>query len=62
MTTVFIENVLGSGQTIKVLEDFGGSMVERTLKPGENARIIVSQFKSVTIDELAASPDAVKAH
>lgn len=54
MNIVVIENVLGSGQVITVLEDFGDSIVERDLKPGEHARIVVSRFKSVVLKECPA--------
>lgn len=51
MNILFIENEFGSGQIFTVLEDFGNRVVERQLRPGENARIIVSQFKSVVVTE-----------
>ncbi len=50
-TLIFIENVLGSGQMVKLTEDFGDYSVSRDLKPGENARLVVSQFKSIAIEE-----------
>ena len=55
MTIVFIENVLGSGQMIKVLEDFGDYVVEHRLQPGDNARFAVSRFKSIVVNELVAA-------
>ncbi|MDB5431140.1 MAG: hypothetical protein JWP35_2256 [Caulobacter sp.] len=51
MNILFIENEFGSGQIFTVLEDFGNRVVERQLRPGENARIIVSRFKSVVVTE-----------
>ncbi len=54
MTIVYIENVFGSGQIIKVLEAFGDSIVEHTLQPGESARIAVSRFKAITVNEAMA--------
>jgi hypothetical protein len=51
MNILFIENEYGSGQIFTVLEDFGNRVVERQLRPGENARIVVSQFKSVVVTE-----------
>lgn len=58
MTVVFIENALGSGQVITVLEEFRGRVTERELKPGDNARIAVSRFKSVVVKEALAPPSA----
>jgi hypothetical protein len=51
MTIIFIENLFGSGQVIKVLEQFGEAVVEHTLAPGDNARIAVSAFKSITVSQ-----------
>ncbi|HVN01096.1 MAG TPA: hypothetical protein VMT68_12875 [Caulobacteraceae bacterium] len=50
-TLIFVENVLGSGQVVKVTEDFGDYSVSRELRPGENARLVVSPFKSVSVEE-----------
>jgi hypothetical protein len=50
-TLIFIENVLGSGQMVKLTEDFGDYSVSRDLKPGENARLVVSPFKSISVEE-----------
>jgi len=58
MTAVFIENVLGSGQVIIVLEEVRGRVTQRELKPGENARIAVNRFKSVMVKETAAAVSA----
>lgn len=55
MTIIFIENILGSGQVIHVLEDFGDHVVEHKLQPGDNARIAVSQFKSIVVNEAVAA-------
>jgi len=58
MTIVFIENARGSGQIITVSEAFRDHVVSRRLKPGENARILVSPFKSISIDEEAIAASA----
>jgi hypothetical protein len=50
-TLIFIENVLGSGQLVKLKEDFGDYSVSRDLRPGENTRVIVSPFKSISLEE-----------
>ena len=66
-TLIFIENVLGSGQMVKLTEDFGDYSVSRDLKPGENARLVVSPFKSISVEEIpiaaivgAAANEAVR--
>jgi hypothetical protein len=51
-TLIFIENVLGSGQVVKLTEDFGDYSVSRDLRPGENARLVVSPFKSISVEEI----------
>ena len=51
-TLIFVENVLGSGQVVKLTEDFGDYSVSRDLRPGENARMIVSPFKSISVEEV----------
>lgn len=51
-TLIFIENVLGSGQMVKLTEDFGDYSVTRDLKPGENARLVVSPFKTIAVEEI----------
>jgi hypothetical protein len=51
-TCIYVENVLGSGQVITLIEDFGDYSVRRNLQPGENARLIVSPFKSIWVQEL----------
>ena len=53
MTTIFIENVLGSGQVVKIVEDFGDYAVNRDLKPGEHARVAVGPYKSIVVREVA---------
>jgi hypothetical protein len=53
-TLLFIENVLGSGQLVKLTEDFGDYSVSSQLRPGENARIVVSPFKSISVEETTA--------
>jgi len=54
-TLIFIENVLGSGQVVKLIEDFGDYSVSRDLRPGENARLVVSPFKTVSLEEAPMS-------
>ena len=54
-TLIFIENVLGSGQVVKLIEDFGDYSVSRELRPGENARLVVSPFKTVSLEEAPMS-------
>lgn len=54
-TLIFVENVLGSGQVVKLIEDFGDYSVCRELRPGENARLVISPFKSVTVEEMPLS-------
>jgi len=54
-TLIFIENVLGSGQMVKLTEDFGDYSVTRDLKPGENVRLVVSPFKSISVEETPLS-------
>jgi hypothetical protein len=50
-TCIYVENVLGSGQVVKLVERFADHSVSRNLQPGENARLIVSQFKSIWMQE-----------
>ncbi len=60
-TLIFVENVLGSGQVVKLTEDFGDYSVTRDLRPGEHARLVVSPFKTVTVEEsplMAWAPSA----
>ena len=54
-TLIFVENVLGSGQVVKLIEDFGDYSVCRELRPGENARLVVSPFKSIMVEEIPLS-------
>ena len=56
-TLIFVENVLGSGQMVKLTEDFGDHSITRELQPGEHARLVVSPFKTISVEEapLAAS-------
>jgi hypothetical protein len=55
MTIIFIENVFGSGQVITVREAFDDHVVEHRLHPGESARIAISRFKSIIVDEAATA-------
>jgi hypothetical protein len=61
-TLVFVENVLGSGQVVKLTEDFGDYSVSRDLRPGENARLVVSPFKTISLEEAPLSLLATPAH
>jgi hypothetical protein len=56
-TCLYLENVLGSGQIVTLVEHFGDYSVKRNLQPGEHARLIVSPFKTISVEEapLAAS-------
>jgi hypothetical protein len=54
-TLIFIENVLGSGQVVKVTEDFGDYSVTRDLRPGEHARLVISPFKTLSVEEVPVS-------
>ena len=54
-TLIYIENVLGSGQMVKLTEDFGDYSVSRDLRPGENARLVVSAFKTISVEEVPMS-------
>ena len=54
-TLIFIENVLGSGQVVKLTEDFGDYSVTRDLRPGDHARLVVSPFKSISVEEVPVS-------
>lgn len=56
-TLIYIENVLGSGQMVTLSEDFGDHTVTRDLRPGEHARLVVSSFKSLSIEEAALTAD-----
>jgi hypothetical protein len=51
-TCIYVENVLGSGHLVRLVEKFGDHSVSRDLQPGENVRVIVSQFKSIWMREL----------
>jgi hypothetical protein len=61
-TLIFIENVLGSGQVVKLIEDFGDYSVTRDLRPGENARLVVSPYKTVSLEEAPMSGLATPAN
>jgi hypothetical protein len=51
-TLIFIENVLGSGQMVRLTEDFGEYAVSRDLRPGEHARLVISPFKALSVEEI----------
>jgi len=57
-TLIFIENVLGSGHLVKLTEDFGDYSVTRDLRPGEHTRLVISPFKTVTVEEALMIGDA----
>ena len=57
-TLIFIENVLGSGHLVKLTEDFGDYSVTRDLRPGEHTRLVISPFKTVTVEEAPMAGDA----
>jgi hypothetical protein len=61
-TLIFIENVLGSGQVVKLIEDFGDYSVSRELRPGENARLVVSAFKTISLEEAPTSSASTPAN
>ena len=46
-TCIYVENILGSGQIVRLTEDFGDYSVCRSLQPGDYARLVVSPYKSV---------------
>jgi len=51
MTVIFIENLFGSGQIVTVAETFRQQTFERTLRPGDNGRFLISPFKSIVVSE-----------
>ncbi|MGA0600575.1 hypothetical protein ACO2Q3_07705 [Caulobacter sp. KR2-114] len=53
MTIIYIENLQGSGKTVKVIEDFGDYAVHRDLAPGEHACIGISRLKTLQVQEVA---------
>ena len=57
-TLIFIENVLGSGQVVRLTEDFGEYAVSRDLRPGEHTRLVVSPFKAVSVEEIPVARSA----
>ncbi|HEY2660893.1 MAG TPA: hypothetical protein VGI79_14325 [Caulobacteraceae bacterium] len=52
MTVIFVENALESGNIVKITETFGGHSIHRDLRPGENARVSVSRYKSIVVEEV----------
>jgi hypothetical protein len=54
-TLIYIENMLGSGRIVKLNEDFGDYSVSRELRPGEHARLVISPFKSLSVEEVPVS-------
>jgi hypothetical protein len=56
MTVIYVENDLESGNVIKIVETFRGHTIQRDLKPGENARVSVSRYKSIIVEEVHQRP------
>ncbi len=56
MTVIFVENDLESGSIVKIIETFGGHTIHRNLRPGENARVSVSRYKSIVVEEARLWP------
>ena len=61
-TLIYLENMLGSGQIIRLREDFGDYSVSRELRPGEHARLVISVFKSLSVEEVPLTLGAVSEH
>lgn len=57
MTIIYIENLPGSGKTVKVVEDFGDYAVHRDLAPGEHACIGISRLKNLQVQEISLAAD-----
>jgi hypothetical protein len=57
MTIIYIENLPGSGKTVKVVEDFGDYAVHRDLAPGEHACIGISRLKNLQVQEVSLAAD-----
>ncbi len=55
-TLVLVENVLGSGEMVRLVEDFGDHASARDLRPGESARLVVSVFKTLTLRSPPPAP------
>lgn len=60
MTTIFVENCLENGAVINIVERFGGCAIHRSLKPGENARITLSRYKSILVETAAAKVETAE--
>jgi hypothetical protein len=58
MTIIYIENVLGSGQIVTVAETFRKQTIERSLRPGESGRFLMSPFKSIVVNESILAANA----
>jgi hypothetical protein len=58
MTIIFIENLFGSGQIVTVAETFRQQTFERTLRPGDNGRFLISPFKSIVVSESMISEES----
>ena len=52
-TLIFIENVLGSGQMVKLTEDFGDYSVSRDLRPGETPAWWLASSRASSVEEVA---------
>jgi hypothetical protein len=57
MTIIYIENLPGSGKTVKVVEDFGDYAVHRDLAPGEHACIGISRLRNLQVQEVNLAAD-----
>lgn len=57
MTVIFVENAPESGNVVKIIEVFGGHTIRRDLRPGENARVSVSRYKSILVEEVSLEAD-----
>jgi hypothetical protein len=52
-TLIYIENVLDSSQVVSLTEDFSDYSVSRDLRPGEHARLVISPFKMISVEEVS---------
>lgn len=58
MTIIVIENASGSGRAVTVAETFETQTIDRNLRPGESARLLLSPFRSIVIHEAALAAAA----
>ncbi|HEY2658233.1 MAG TPA: hypothetical protein VGI79_00820 [Caulobacteraceae bacterium] len=52
MAIIVIENTLDSPQSVIISEDLDGEVLRRDLKPGENARISISNLNAISISAI----------